>query len=273
MLAGSLFDCLVTTPELEKELFIQWTQSVPIPKGKVKDVVEAFHKALPEATLLMEHTEELFSILESMQYQTNWSREVRLNSVIVKSHGQAYLDHLFLLGDKKLVDAPTRIKVGGYANDLRAMYYELISKAQTQVPLYFTYEGIACKGLVDILVEEEDAISFYDLKFTELSLDDYYTEIRRRRSDLQLSFYGYGIEQLYGKPATGSLLVYSAVDRAASVITLSNVDMAIARYGAIKDTGKIHINNTTIENRIRIKGWEDFFYPNKLEGTVDSIWN
>lgn len=273
MLSGSLFDCLVTTPELEKELFIQWSQSVPIPKGKVKDIVDEFHKVLPEAKFMIDHTEELFSIMEAMQYQSNWTREVRINSVIIKAHGQAYLDYLFIKGDKTLIDAPTRIKVGSYANDLRAMYYELLSQCDTQVPLYFTYEGTPCKGLVDMLHEKETEISFYDLKFTELPLEDYYREILRRRSDLQLSFYAYGIEQLYGKPATGSLLVYSALDRAASIITLSNIDMQIARYGAIKDTGKIHINNIEIENRIRIKGWEDYFYPKRIEGTVDSIWN
>ena len=275
--AGSLFDCLVTTPELESLFFIQWNLNVKIPGGKVKQVVDVFHKRYPEAKDFSQHLDELKQVIEEEQYQTNWTMPVRMSNIITKAHGEAYLMHLHEKGRKTIVDAASRSKLGEYANEVRYKHRDLLEHAVTQEPIYFNFNGVPCKGLPDILIEYDDSVEFYDLKYTELPLADYYREIRARRSDIQISFYTYGIEQVYGKPAVGKLLVYSTVDKDTAIIPFSNLDLQIARYGAVMEVGKIHIEmetgKHTLTNTVNIKGWQQVFGDKPVLEEVQSIWH
>lgn len=273
MLTGSVFDCLVTTPELYKYFYTEWTSSAQMPDNKVKEIVDAFHEKYPEDRSFKDNMDYLIELLDTYSYQTNWKLNTRLDSVITKKNGELYLEHLVEKGDKTLVPLSLRNKLEVVANRLRYKHQDLISIAKSQEPVYFEVDGVSCKMLPDIVVEHDDYIELVDLKYTQASLESFMSIIKMLRYDIQLSFYKYGLELTTGKKVIPSLLVYSAVDDESQIFNISDLDLQIAEHGALKDNGVIRINENIIPNTIVIKGWRNYFNKDLNSINQDSIWN
>lgn len=275
LLKGSIFDCLVLTPSLYTKLFCEWTQSSAMPTGKVKQIVDTYYKRFPEEKELHRNTEGLVQIMDELEYNMRYKTPTRINTVVVNKNGQKYLEHLHLQGDRKLVPADLRINL--YAPSELLRYHlkdQLASEHEAQKPVYFKYNGKECKGLIDLVVFNEDSIELYDIKYTELPIEDYNTEIRRRRTDIQLSFYREALQLIYDKPVTCHIAVYSKVDNTCVTIDISDLDLQIAKYGAVKDLGDIYINDSIVKHRMRIKGWVEYFEPREQDALdISSIWN
>jgi hypothetical protein len=273
LLQGSVFDTLVLTPRLYRTFFYEWkVGNSQRPNKSVTAIIDEYHSRFPESTDLTDNLDELTAIIESRNYQPNWKLATRIHNVVAKG-GNRYLSILHEIGDRKLVLPEIRIALQR-GIELTRFHIEplLIGNYDVQHPIYFTHQSVACKGLADIVVFADDAIQLYDIKWTGLPLSDYMTEIRRRRSDIQASFYKYGLEQLHEKETTCSLIVYSDSDKEVATYKFSDLDLKIARFGAIKKAGEISINNEIINSYSLIKGWENYFNPPPFEPPV-SIWN
>lgn len=274
MVTGSVFDCLVTTPELYPYLYTEWTKSAPIPTGKVKTIVEAFHKMHPGEKSFGNYHDDLLFLIGVHEYQSNWNLATRVDSLITKKNGELYLEHLVQKGDKTLVSSQLRKKIEQAANYVRYTYKDIFEKAETQVPIYFSVNDVRCKGLLDIVVDRGDFIELIDLKYTEHPLSNINNIVRSFRYDIQLSFYAYGLKELFRKPVHTSLLVYSALDNEAIITPISDLDLTIAEEGAVKETGNIYINDVCIVMKNRIKGWREYFTPVSTEpDVIQSVWN
>lgn len=254
-------------------MFTEWTKSAPIPINKVKTIVEAFHVLHPQETSFANYMEDLIVLMDQHEYQVKWNTSTRLNHLITQKNGELYLEFLVTKGDKTLVPSHLRTTLQPVADRVRYLNQDLLRYAETQYPVFFDVDGVACKALLDIVVETEDQAELIDLKYTNVPLDSFQAIIRALRYDIQLSFYSYGLQKLLNKKVVPSLLVYSAVDDDVQRFYLSDLDLQIAEWGAEKDNGTIRINGYEIANTTVIKGWRNYFNKDNKGVINESIWN
>lgn len=256
-------------------MFVEWTKSANMPTGKVLAIVEEFHKMHPTDKSFKKHHDDLVMLIDKHQYQVNWTKPARIESVITKKNGELYLEYLAEKGERTIVPRAVRTKVDGYADYVRYNYHNLLNASETQVPIYFDVDGVACKGLVDILTDFGNYIKITDLKFTQLPFSNINALIRNFRYDIQLSFYAYGVAKLYGKDVKASLLIYSEPEGECMEVELSLLDLVIAEEGAVRETGVVKIGDKAIQMKQYIKGWREYFNNDTTVEpvSIESIWN
>lgn len=119
-----------------------------------------------------------------------------------KDGGKAFYEFLCNNRDKKILTSEQFVKVQAVVDSLR--YNEFVNKYFShqphtenlyQVELSFTYEGEACKGLMDLvhINHEEKLIYPVDVKVTESPTDNWEWIFWKMRYDIQASFYSYGL--------------------------------------------------------------------------------
>jgi len=274
---GKVFDVLTLIPEAYKYLFVDWDKPFNLPTGKVKDIVDKFYKIEPDTKLLTDNNELLIQLIEEFEYYQNLKLPSRIHSLVVTKHGQQYHNHLRDKGDRDLVPGSLRGTLYGPSQMLRSHLHEQVTdylEIHPQYPVYFNYLSTQCKGLIDLLVVYADRVEVRDVKYTELSINDYNIELRRRRTDIQLSYYKYAIKQQYKDiPVHCYVDIYSKADDACFTFKFSELDLEIARYGAERSMGTITTGGLVIPCSTRIKGWHEYFEPvTGISTELDSIW-
>lgn len=272
-----MFDVLTLIPEAYKYLFVDWDKPFNLPSGKVKLIVDDFYKRDPDSKTLTDNYDLLVELLDTHEYYTNLKLGSRVNSLVITKNGQQYHNHLLEKGDRDLVPGSLKSTLYGPSQMLRSHLHEQVTdylEIHPQHPVYFNYLGSQCKGLIDLLVIYADRIEVRDVKYTELSINDYNIELRRRRTDIQLSYYKHGIKQEHKDiPVHCYVDIYSKQDDACFSFKFSELDLEIARYGAERSMGTITIGGLVIPCSSRIKGWHEYFDPVTVSGTdVESIW-
>lgn len=132
-----------------------------------------------------------------------------------EKEGKAYYDDL-IAGEGKKVVTPTQYAIiQTIANSLKQNKFtskfvlgDSQYKVFTQQALDFTYEGIQCKGLLDLVVVDTVNNLLYpiDLKTTSTSLNFWVDMLMKHRYDFQAAFYTEALRQtdlsVYGEGLT-----------------------------------------------------------------------
>lgn len=128
-----------------------------------------------------------------------------------------------------------------------------------QVPLYWEYNDVQCKGLLDMLYTDSYT-QVRDIKITESSLLEWKKIARRFRCDWQMSYYAEGVHINFPLPQANPLLiVYSTTDNQAEVFELTDVDLHIGKFGCERKRAEIELIDVGRKfNEIEfIYGWND----------------
>lgn len=191
-LTGSLVDCKITT----NDLFDYYYYVDDIEK-KPSGIIMSIFKELYDlyGIIDIENQQELLVNFAKERGYTgnNWSDEV------IYKRLSAHLDYYYQLDlskGKQIISIEEDELADKLANSITSSKYTYKyfqgENSEYQKSLYWNYEGYQCKGLIDFVVELDDAIYIVDIKTTSYYLDDFYKVITNRNYDFQLFWYKKG---------------------------------------------------------------------------------
>lgn len=185
---GSLFDCLLLTPENFKKEYVI-TPSFNI-SDKVKLIWDTYYensKVLGNFEIDEEALDNLSKDLDFRAKQDN----VRLKYVL---EGKEYYKFLQESENKSFV-TPEELEIANnMVNSIKGnkITSEIISKiTESQVEIYWEYNGCVLKSLLDFIIKDDEAMTIepWDLKSTGFSTSNFSKSFYKYRLDIQGSFY------------------------------------------------------------------------------------
>lgn len=186
-------------------------------------------------------------IARDRAYMKNIKEDSKLlNNILVVKNGQKYYESLLkangriVIGNLDYAES-TRI-VNRFRSALAEMNYTYPGKMLYQFPVYFTHNGVECKGLLDFVIinDDEKTIKIVDTKVSDIGHGKYRRHATNLRYDFQLAFYYQGILWLIKndphfkgyKLLPPSLLVHSSVTETIVEYVLTEADLQIGQFGA-----------------------------------------
>lgn len=149
---------------------------------------------------------DILSACEQENWNPKWGEEARYNNIL--KEGTEYFKDLVESEGKVVLSAQEDGLIKKVANSLRThhrtaflfdvSYFENseVFDIYYQLPIYFTYRGVACKALLDIVLVEKDVITKeikkvfpYDLKTMSGNTINFDGNVRSFRYDRQSAFY------------------------------------------------------------------------------------
>lgn len=149
------------------------------------------------------HPDVLLDALNYHKYQARWKEETRLNKVV--EEGSEYFEELKKAHGKKLLSSKEdslthNIVMSLQSGEYTADYFRDSPTVDVyfQVPVYFEYNGIPCKILLDMLRVDKEfkTIEPIDLKTMAGFTVEFPWAVRARRYDFQGAFYTEGLMAL-----------------------------------------------------------------------------
>lgn len=197
MIIGDGVDILLTQNE---DVFFEQFHigTVERPTGQMGDYVWSLfvHRSNPDA--------------EEIAYQEAGFKRDTFEKVKQRfeTEGAAYFYDL-INGENKTVITPiqfTQIQVAKetlLTHKFTAKYFRNTERYEVryQVPIYFTYEGTDCKGLIDLVIIDKETKTLYpvDIKTTSYRLNSWIGNFWSLRYDIQAAFYSYGLKTMLDK--------------------------------------------------------------------------
>lgn len=258
---GSLVDCKITTPE---EFEAQFAVIPNKPGDKPKQIVDhIFETGQANAGFGALDKEYLFSLMNMFEYRTTYKdlRDERRFEFFKNDAFNYYTERLANKvktivdeSDVELADRiATSIKNGRFTAPFHNLPFGI--KVHNQVVITWTTTGLACKALLDRVLENTTdnpiPIGSYVLPGKSVIIIDYKTmqgkvsrfskQMWKYRYDIQGSFYSYGTNQwiAHNKPDVSLADFFFIVESTTSpgapmVYRLSDIDKEIGRWGATK---------------------------------------
>lgn len=215
-IVGSAVDCRLTQGE---EVFLNtyhFSKLVKKPGDKAMSVIKlAFDRARQEFPLGVDiditgYKKHIFDAANDQEYYLNRRNkdgdhelDTRIASLI-KDNGREYWADLSLAEDKQVLSDEEQ-------NIINAIIISLTTHKHTaqlfkdgdyidiiyQMPLYFSYGEVDCKGMIDMIIVNHTRKKLFPIDIK--TLGDFTLRfnraIKKRRYDLQGSFYTYGLSQ------------------------------------------------------------------------------
>ena len=146
--------------------------------------------------------ELLIQSITEHNYQSNWKLETKINKIV--QEGSLYWNELIEAQGKQILSEEEE-------NIIKAIINSILTHKHTshlfkdsdevdiifQLPLFFEYEGISCKALLDMVIINHSSkkIIPIDIKTVGDYVLRFNRAIQKRRYDIQGAFYTYGIEK------------------------------------------------------------------------------
>lgn len=190
---GSLVDCLVTDPvEFETDYYV--TQLEVLPTDAVKSIISTYYDVIKEFPLLDNDT-TLLKVITDANYYNNLKPETKLAKVL--ETGSEYLNDLKACGDRIIITQADLTLAQTMVSNLQSTFPEILMNTNPdieikyQVSIYEAIRGIACKGLIDILIinHSEKKVKIIDLKTFYGHPLEFSSAVHSHRYDIQLAFY------------------------------------------------------------------------------------
>jgi hypothetical protein len=138
-------------------------------------------------------------------YQPRWGAEAKLKAIV--EPGTEYFNDICKADGKRVISADTYNTIKNIANSLKthprtSKYFDKESQAEFetmdfyyQLPIYFLYNGVECKALLDLVVVIKDingdivSVEPIDLKTMYGNTFDFPDNIKTHRYDIQAAWY------------------------------------------------------------------------------------
>ena len=213
-LIGDGVDCQLTRPieEYRQKFHISNVENKPSDAIKsivnqVYDEVKAFNIRNPTLDqsigYIQDYPEYIILACNEHGYQSNWKAATRIAKVC---EAFKYWEDLKLGEGKVILSAEedsliSQIVMSIKTNPTTAQYFEVENgdEIMYQVPIFFTIEGVECKGLLDMVVinHEDKIIEPIDIKTLGDNTLNFPKALKQRRYDIQGAFYIEGLKQAY----------------------------------------------------------------------------
>lgn len=210
---GSAVDCKLTHAEDVFDKLYFSSKLTKKPGDKAMSVIRlAFDKALvnfplgPDMELKL-YKKEVYEAANEEQYYMNRAKPTMEEDgrieYLLKDNGQAYWSDLYLAIGKQILSTEELTIAEGIAMSMkthsttRHLFQDSPdSDLVFQLPMYWEYEGIDCKGMIDELYIDHRRKRIMPIDFK--TLGDYILKfnkaVRKRRYDLQGSYYSFGLK-------------------------------------------------------------------------------
>jgi len=248
MSKGSLLDALMfySTDDVNSMYYVPHDDMI-LPSENIRKIIEEYY------TLGVDSDEKLLEIIRNTGVYNN----LKDNTVIAKVKKEfKYLDLLKEADGREIVSISDFTEVMTLQNTLinHPKTSKYFTKSEMfdivyQVPVYFEYDGVKCKALLDGIIYDREAniAYFFDLKSTS----DYpwyvYRSFVKYGYDIQLAFYrkavaSYGIVNLFADAGItipqdvnegNPVLIYASFTRpqTPAVLKLDNITLIDATFG------------------------------------------
>ena len=263
---GNAVDCLLTTPEqFESDFHVSTLEQTP--SDTIKSMIKwVFDKLEERPSSLREVIPTiLIDACNVHEYYTNWTNDqTRINKVIecdyywqelLVSHGKTILT----VAQKTLIDS---IVMSIRTNEVTSEYFQpkKNQEIQYQLALYFEYEGVECKALLDMVLFDHETKKILPIDFKTLgdSTINFLTSLKRRRYDIQAAFYTKALEICYpGYQVLSFEFIVESTTKPGNplVFTCTEELLKIGQFG-IKESYNITTTGTGSKNR-EVLGFHD----------------
>ncbi len=209
-LIGGAVDCILTGEEGEFEAKYYVSPLDKKPTEVEIKIIESVFEELKHAGMLqqMEFFDAYDAILAAaneFSWQSRWKDETRVSKII--EAGTDYYEDLKKSFGKEIISSEMYEKIQNICKSLRTnsrtkKYFdrEMQSKQENmdfyyQLPIYFSYQGIECKALMDLVVVHKNAqgdiinIEPIDLKTMAGDTLQFNSKIKQHRYDIQAAWY------------------------------------------------------------------------------------
>lgn len=198
---GNGVDLQLTQPELFDELmFTSELQDEDKPSDKMLGVIHlAFTKVEEEGP--RDFKEVALESARDLAYNPKWGDEAIIKAV---SKYEKYYEELFKAKGKVVLTKEIRDKIDSLViairtNERTSKYFEkgVGTELLYQYPLFFTYDDIPCKALLDMVIinHKDKTILPIDFKTTVETIRNFPMVCKKRRYDIQASFYTYALNR------------------------------------------------------------------------------
>lgn len=194
---GSYLDCALLTPHLKDNLY--WVVDVERPTNKIAGLCESLYTWLsdgfiydadiPQETDLTKYELQVEQWIQFKDYYNNRPK-TRVNTFIQEA--KDWWSVLVQKGEREIITTMEELETDLMVINLqRDMIWDWISKGEFQKDFYWEEEGIPCKGLGDICLNDV----YIDLKYTTCpNLNEWMKVCANLNYPFQMAFYNSGLK-------------------------------------------------------------------------------
>ena len=200
---GNGVDMQLTRPieEFNQKFHISNLQNKPSDTIKsivnqVYDLVKEEVGELADKGVLRDHTSKILDSCNDHNYQPNWKTETRIAKIV---EAWEYWEDLKAAEGKVVLsqeenDLISQIVMSIRTNPATSKYFERDTnfvEILDQYSIYFNYEGIECKALLDRIIVDHKNKTIQPIDFKTMGDQTLYfpKSLRQRRYDIQAAFY------------------------------------------------------------------------------------
>lgn len=254
MLLGSYVDCLLSSPHLKEDLFIDDLDKRPSEtiRGfliQLGDILLSTESSIGE---LKDHKDLVIQIARDANYNSKWGDEAIWNAIekdgsnywefLLKSNGKSILTK----EEKELSNRVVSLTLDHHVTGKYFIEQPNVDK-YFQKDIYWTYNGLNCKGLIDLLIVEHETKSIYliDIKSTTVSsIEEWFRICKSKNYPFQLAFYKEGVEQFLANGYTvycrWMVLPLKGEIFKPWIIPCTNLMLKVGKYG-YKENKKVYV--------------------------------
>lgn len=153
--------------------------------------------------------------IEEHNYQPNWKTETKINKIV--ENGTLYFEDLKKAVGKQMLSSNEMVLISSIVSSLKtnprtSKYFDRDALLRAdkvtvyyQLPIYFTYKGVKCKALLDMLIVIRDeagkvvSVQAFDLKTMNGNTLKFPSNLKSFRYDIQAAWY---TEAIFAKDST-----------------------------------------------------------------------
>jgi len=212
MIIGSAVDTILTGNEEDFDNLFHVT-SFSKPSDVVSSILELVYERTQDKRSDLESNRSLLEeAIIDFEYQKNWKMETKVNKLLEFS---GYYEELQLSEGKTVLSEEQDLIVENVVDSLRtnpatSKYFNRVTPKNMdmylQLPIYWTYKGVNCKSLLDIVLvfknEQGDIVKIVpiDLKTYFGRTTEFLNAVRTRRYDIQAASYTLAVAKHFNVP-------------------------------------------------------------------------
>lgn len=218
-LIGGGVDTILTGEEgeFEKQYYVSTLEKKPS-EAEIQIIGSVFDELAGNNVVDQVNFEDCYDAIlaaaDEFGWQRNWKAETRVKKIVEK--GTEYFEDLKSSLGMKILTSEMRQRIDNVVTSLKnnprtKKYFDRELQAEQenmdfyyQLPIYFTYEGVDCKALMDLVVVHKDndgniiKIEPIDLKTMSGNTLQFNSKIKQHRYDIQAAWYVHALQQHFG---------------------------------------------------------------------------
>lgn len=196
---GSAVDCILTQSMEEFQRLYHVSSLESKPSSVIMSIIQMVFDSSEEGATFNSRREAILEACDIHAYATNWKSDTRVNKVLEPYN---YWDELTASRGKIILSDEEYSLISQIVMSLRTLHptgLYFLKDTLFQKAIYFTYKGVNCKALLDMVNIDHKAktIQPLDIKTLGGHVLDFHKSVIKRRYDIQAAFYTEALSQEY----------------------------------------------------------------------------